>query len=90
MLQADNNFNVHAVAQNMNTRNDKSSNIAIGAYTSIGNGVDIIASVSKSKGYANSDSTTYANSQINVGGTTTFVIGQDVNIKGGGVNTDRG
>jgi len=31
----------------------------------------------------------YINSQINVGGTTTFDIGNDVNIKGGVINTDR-
>jgi hypothetical protein len=49
----------------------------------------ITASASRGKGYANSDSTTYANSQINVGGTTTFDIGNDVNIKGGVINTNR-
>ncbi|WP_201599134.1 hemagglutinin repeat-containing protein [Psychrobacter vallis] len=31
----------------------------------------------------------YTNSQINVGGTTTFDIGRDVNIKGGVINTGR-
>ncbi|WP_188004107.1 hemagglutinin repeat-containing protein [Psychrobacter sp. ANT_H59] len=31
----------------------------------------------------------YTNSQINVGGTTTFDIGRDVNIKGGVLNTDK-
>ncbi len=39
--------------------------------------------------YTASDSTTYANSQINVGSTTTFDIGNDVNIKGGVINTNR-
>ena len=36
--------------------------------------------------YTNSDSTTYANSQVNVGGTTIFDIGNDLNIKGGKTN----
>jgi len=31
----------------------------------------------------------YTNSQIDVGGTTTFDIGNDVNIKGGVINTNR-
>ena len=31
----------------------------------------------------------YTNSQINVGGTTTFDIGNDVNIKNGVLNTDK-
>lgn len=35
------------------------------------------------------NSTTYANSQIKVGGTTTLDIGNDVNIKGGVFNTDK-
>ena len=37
----------------------------------------------------NSDSVTYVNTQINVGGTTTLDIGNDVNIKGGVFNTDK-
>ena len=90
LFQADNDFNVNGVAQNSNTRsNNKSSSAAIGAYASTGNGMGITASASRGKGYANSDSTTYANSQINVGGTTTFDIGRDVNIKGGVLNTDK-
>ncbi|MGP9600887.1 MULTISPECIES: hemagglutinin repeat-containing protein, partial [unclassified Psychrobacter] len=35
------------------------------------------------------DSTTYANSQVNVGGNTTLDIGNDLNIKGGVLNTDK-
>ena len=90
LFQADNDLNVNGVAQNSNTRsNNKSSSAAIGGYASTGSGVGITASASKSKGYANSDSTTYANSHINVGGTTTFDIGNNVNIKGGVINTDR-
>ena len=88
LFQADNNLNVNGVAQNSNTRsNNKNSSTAIGAYASTGNGMGITASASRGKGYANSDSTTYANSQINVGGTTTFDIGND--IKGGVINTGR-
>ncbi|MGO3889280.1 MAG: hemagglutinin repeat-containing protein, partial [Psychrobacter sp.] len=49
----------------------------------------ITASASRAKGYANSDSTTYANSQVNVGGNTTLDIGNDLNIKGGVLNTDK-
>lgn len=49
----------------------------------------ITASASGAKGHGNSDATTYANSHINVGGTTTFDIGNDVNIKGGVFNTDK-
>ena len=90
LFQADNDFNVSGVAQNSNTRNtNKSSSAAIGGYASTGSGVGITASASRGKGYANSDSTTYANSQINVGSTTTFDIGNDVNIKGGVINTNR-
>lgn len=90
LFQADNDFNVSGVAQNSNTRNtNSSSSAAIGGYASTGSGVGITASASKGKGYANSDSVTYANSQINVGGTTTFDIGNDVNIRGGVINTDR-
>ena len=90
LFQADNDFNVNGVAQNSNTRsNNKSSSAAIGGYASTGSGVGITASASKSKGYANSDSVTYANSNINVGNTTTFDIGNDVNIKGGVINTDK-
>lgn len=92
LFQADNDFNVNGVAQNSNTRSDnKSSSNAIGAYasTNAGQGASygITASASRGEGYANSDSVTYANSQINVGGTTTFDIGNDVNIKGGVINT---
>ncbi len=91
-LQADNDFNVNGVAQNSNTRsNNKSSSAAIGGYASFGQNTSagITASASRGKGHANSDSTTYANSQINVGSTTTFDIGNDVNIKGGIINTNR-
>ena len=92
LFQADNDFNVNGVAQNSNTRsNNKSSNSAIGGYASFGQNTSagITASASRGKGYANSDSTTYANSQINVGSTTTFDIGNDVNIKGGIITTNR-
>lgn len=90
LFQADNDFNVNGVAQNSNTRSDnKSSSAAIGGYASTGSGVGITANASRAKGYANSDSVTYANSQINVGGTTTYDIGNDVNIKGGVINTNR-
>ena len=92
LFQADNDFNVNGVAQNSNTRsNNKSSSTAIGGYASFGQNTSagITASASRGKGYANSDSTTYANSQINVGSTTTFDIGNDVNIKGGVINTGR-
>jgi filamentous hemagglutinin len=90
LFQADNDFNVSGVAQNSNTRiTSSSSSAAIGGYASTGSGVGITASASRGKGYANSDSTTYANSQINVGSTTTFDIGNDVNIKGGVINTNR-
>ncbi|WP_218690413.1 hemagglutinin repeat-containing protein [Psychrobacter sp. BF1] len=88
LFQADNNLNINAVAQNSNTRSDNSSSsAAIGGYASTGSGVGITASASK--GYANSDSVTYADSQVNVGGTTTFNIGNDVNIKGGVINTNK-
>lgn len=94
LFQADNDFNVSGVAQNSNTRsNSKSSSAAIGGYASTGSGqgasFGITTSASKGKGYANNDTTTYANSQINVGNATTLDIGNDVNIKGGVINTDR-
>lgn len=92
LFQADNDLNVNGLAQNSNPRsNNKSSSTAIGGYASFGQNTSagITASASRAKGYANSDSTTYANSQINVGSTTTFDIGNDVNIKGGVINTNR-
>ena len=88
LFQADNDFNVNGVAQNSNTRSDnKSSSTAIGAFADTSGSVGITANASRGKGYANSDSVTYASSQINVGGTSTFDIGRDVNIKGGVINT---
>ncbi|WP_201586089.1 hemagglutinin repeat-containing protein [Psychrobacter jeotgali] len=88
LFQADNDFNVSGVAQNSNTRStNSSSSAAIGGYASTGSGVGITASASRGKGYANSDSVTYANSNINVGATTTLDIGNDLNLKGGVINT---
>ena len=92
LFQADNDLNVNGVAQNSNTRNtNKSSSAAIEGYASFGQNTSagITASASRGKGHANSDSTTYANIQINVGSTTTFDIGNDVNIKGGIININR-
>ena len=90
LFQADNDFNVNGVAQESNTRStNSSSSAAIGGYASTGSGFGITANASRGKGFANSDSVTYANSQINVGGTTTYDIGNDVNIKGGVINTNR-
>ena len=94
LFQADNDFNVNGVAQNSTTRStNSSSSAAIGGYASTGSGqgasAGITASASRAKGYANSDTTTYANSQINVGGTSTFDIANDVNIKGGVIDTGR-
>ena len=90
LFQAHNDFNVNGVAQNSNTRStNSSSSAAIGGYASTSSGVGITASASKGKGYANSDSMTYANSNINVGNTTTLDIGNDVNIKGGVINTGK-
>ncbi|WP_372863080.1 hemagglutinin repeat-containing protein [Psychrobacter sp.] len=94
LFQVDNDLTINGVAQNSNTRSDnKSSSTAIGAYAATNPGKDasygITASASRAKGYANSDSTTYANSQVNVGGNTTLDIGNDLNIKGGVLNTDK-
>ncbi len=94
LFQADNDLNINGVAQNSNTRSDnKSSSTAIGAYAATnpakGASYGITASASRVKGYANSDSTTYANSQVNVGGNTTLDINNDLNIKGGVLNTDK-
>ena len=90
LFKADNDFNVNGVAQNSTTRStNSSSSAAIGGYASTGSGFGITANASRGKGYANSDSVTYANSQINVGGTSTFDIANDVNIKGGVFNTDK-
>ena len=90
LFQADNDFNVNGVAQNSNTRStNSSSSTAIGGYADSAGSAGITASASRAKGHANSDSTTHANSHINVGGTTTLDIGNDVNIKGGVFNTDK-
>uniref|UniRef100_UPI0035633D10 deaminase domain-containing protein n=1 Tax=Psychrobacter sp. TaxID=56811 RepID=UPI0035633D10 len=90
LFQADNDLNINGVAQNSNTRSDnKSSSAAIGGFADTTGSAGITVSASGAKGYANSDSTTYANSQINVGGTTTLDIGNDLSIKGGVINTNR-
>ncbi|WP_218690416.1 hemagglutinin repeat-containing protein [Psychrobacter sp. BF1] len=90
LFQADNDFNLNGVAQNSNTRStNKSSSTAIGAYADTSGSGGITASASRGKGYANSDSVTYANAQVNVGGTTTFDIGNDLNGKGVVFNTDK-
>lgn len=90
LFQADNNFNVNGVAQNSNTRStNKSSSTAIGGFADTSGSAGITASASRGKGYANSDSTTYANSQLNIGGTTTFDIGNDFNGKGVVFNTGK-
>ena len=93
LFQADNDFNVNGVAQTGQTRStNSSSSAAIGGYASFGGqgpSGGITANASKGKGYANSDSTTYANSQIKVGGTSTLHIGNDVNIKGGVFDTNK-
>ncbi len=90
LFKADNDFNVNGVAQNSTTRStNSSSSTAIGGFADTRGSAGITASASRGKGFANSDSTTYANSQINVGGTTTFDIGNDVNIKGGVINTNK-
>nr|WP_241878050.1 hemagglutinin repeat-containing protein [Psychrobacter sp. PraFG1]UNK04463.1 hemagglutinin repeat-containing protein [Psychrobacter sp. PraFG1] len=88
LFKADNDFNINGVAQNEQTRsNNKSSSFGAGVYASTnpsgeGASFGITANASGAKGHANSDGTTYANSHINVGGTTTFDIGNDVNITG--------
>ena len=90
LFQADNDLNINGVAQNSNTRSDnKSSSAAIGGFADTTGSAGITVSASGAKGYANSDSTTYANSQINVGGTTTLDIGNDLSIKGGVINTGK-
>lgn len=94
LFNADNNFNVSGVAQNSNTRSTNlSSSAAIGGYAPTGSGqgasAGITASAGLPKGFANSDSVIYANSNINVGNTTTLDIGNDLNIKGGVINTNR-
>ena len=90
LFQADNDFNVNGVAQNSNTRStNSSSSTAIGGFADTRGSAGITANASRGKGYANSDSVTYANSQLNIGGTTTYDIGNDFNIKGGVINTGR-
>ena len=90
LFKADNDFNLNGVAQNSNTRStNSSSNTAIGGYMDSSGSGGITASASRAKGYANSDSVTYANTQVNIGGTTTFDIGNDVNGKGVVFNTDK-
>ncbi len=90
LFKADNDFNLNGVAQNSNTRStNKSSSTAIGGYMDSSGSGGITANASKGKGYANSDTTNYANSQINVGGTTTYDIGNDVNGKGVVFNTNK-
>lgn len=90
LFKADNDFNLNGVAQNSNTRStNSSSSTAIGGYMDSSGSGGITASASKGKGYANSESVTYANTQVNVGGTTTFDIANDVNGKGVVFNTDK-
>ena len=90
LFQSDNNVIITAALQTSRSRStNKSSSTAIGGFADTRGSVGITASASKGKGYANSDSVTYANSQLNIGGTTTFDIGNDVNIKGGVINTNK-
>ena len=82
LFQADNDLNINGVAQNSNTRSDnKSSSAAIGGFADTTGSAGITVSASGAKGYANS--------QINVGGTTTLDIGNNLNIKGGVINTGK-
>ena len=82
LFQADNDLNINGVAQNSNTRSDnKSSSAAIGGFADTTGSAGITVSASGAKGYANS--------QTNVGGTTTLDIGNNLNIKGGVINTGK-
>lgn len=90
LLQADNNVTITAARQTSGSRStNTSSSTAIDGFADTRGSAGIIASASKGKSYANSDSVTYANSQLNIGGTTTFDIGNDLNIKGGVINTNK-
>ena len=90
LFKADNDFNVNGVAQNERTRSsNKSSSYGVGGYADTSGSAGITANASGAKGHGNSDATTYANSHINVGGTTTFDIGNDLNFKGGVFNTTK-
>ncbi|SUD90596.1 two-partner secretion domain-containing protein [Psychrobacter phenylpyruvicus] len=94
LFKTDNDLNIKGVAQNEQTRsNNKSSSFGIGAYASTNPGKEgasfgITANASGAKGHANSDGTTYANSHIDVGNTTTLDIGNDMTVKGGVLTTD--
>lgn len=86
LFQADNDFNVNDVTQNSNIRStNSSSSAAIGGYASTGNSgqasAGITANVSRGKGYANST--------LNIKGTTTFDIDNDVTFDSATLNTDK-
>lgn len=85
-LDAKQNVNLLASADTESNRSsNKSSSASLGL--SLGtDGLTIDVSASKGKGKANSDSTTYNNTQINAGNTLTIKSGNDTNIVGANAN----
>ncbi|VVD78116.1 tRNA nuclease CdiA-2 [Pandoraea communis] len=89
LLQANNQVNVLSSQDTESTRSEnesKSGSFGVSYGTS---GWGVSASLSKSSGDANSDSTFQNNSHINASNTAVIVSGGDTNIVGGNVNADK-
>ncbi len=86
-FKADNDFNIDGVAEQQSQSSDnKNSSYGVGGFIDSTGSGGITMNASRGKGDSDGDSTTYANSHLNIGGTTTFDIGNDVNVAGGVAN----
>lgn len=91
-IQSDNNFNINGVVQKQSSQNSNNSKgFGIGAYASIGaesTSAGMTAHANKGWGHANGKSENYANSHINIGGTTTLNISGNVTADAGSLTTN--
>ncbi|QDX22357.1 hypothetical protein FP568_14600 [Pandoraea pnomenusa] len=89
LLQATNQVNVLSSKDTESTRSDNESKGGSFGVSFGTSGWGVSASLSKSNGDANSDSTFQNNSHINASNTAVIVSGGDANIVGGNVNADK-
>ncbi len=85
-LTADNDIRLLASTDTHSDRSsNKSSSSSLGVSVGQG-GIGITASASRGKGHANSDDTSYNNTQVTAGNTITMESGNDTQLKGGVVS----
>ncbi|WP_249277654.1 hemagglutinin repeat-containing protein [Pandoraea sp. PE-S2R-1] len=89
LLQANNQVNVLSSKDTESTRSDNESKSGSFGVSFGTGGWGVSASLSKSTGDANSDSTFQNNSHINASNTAVIVSGGDTNIVGGNVSADK-